>query len=91
MVDLTCKIYTFHFQLEEQDVLEYGSAFQSGSKKGSLNHLLNFSYAPVESSQGYHGGVGSGSWSRGRQLRYRNSYSNRGRVCFNKEQFLQAK
>lgn len=76
--------------LEEHDVLEYGSAIQAGSKKGSLNHLLNFSYTPADSSQSYHGGAGSGSWSRGRQLRYRNSYSNRGRVCFNKEQFLQA-
>ena len=81
----------FLLQLEEQDVLEYGSAIQSGSKKGSLNHLLNFSYAPIETSHGYYGGTGSGSWSRGRQLRYRNSYSSRSRVCFNKEQFLQAK
>lgn len=76
--------------LEENALSEYGSAIHSGSKKGSLNHLLNFTYAPHESGPSYHGGGGSASWSRGRQVRYRNSYSSRSKVCYNKEQFLQA-
>ena len=84
-------MFLFCFQLEEDIDREYGSAIQAGSKKGNLNHLLNFTYAPSDSIQSYHGGGGSGSWSRGRQLRYRNSYSSRSKVCFNKEQFLQAK
>ena len=83
----------FVLQLEEEEAgAEYGSALQSGSKKGNLNHLLNFKYDhEVPTQGGYRGGGGSGQWGRGRQVRYRNRYSRASKVCYNKEQFLQAK
>lgn len=78
--------------LEEDVEAEYGSAILSGSKKGNLNHLLNFTYAEHGSSNlSYRGSSSYGSRSRGRQVRYGNSsYSRGGRVFYNKEQFLQA-
>ncbi|KAL4223854.1 RING finger protein 10 [Mactra antiquata] len=80
--------------LEEDDLgVEYGSAIQAGSKKGSLNHLLNFTYEheinPGGSSRGS-GYGGNSRWSRGRQVHYRNSYSRGSKMFYNKEQFLQA-
>ncbi|WAR03372.1 RNF10-like protein [Mya arenaria] len=76
-------------QLEEEELsAEYGSAIQTGSKKGNLNHLLNFTYEhAVPSSQGRGGNFG---YSSGRQMRYRNTYTRNRKLYYNKEQFLQA-
>ncbi|XP_060528783.1 E3 ubiquitin-protein ligase RNF10 [Cylas formicarius] len=57
---------------------ELGSVFVPGSKKQSLNHLLNFSYAPRDSYHGYKGFGKSGSLLVTRKHKY------------NKEHFLQA-
>lgn len=67
--------------------VEYGAAIQAGSKKGNLNHLLNFTYEHEVS----HGRVMSGAaWTRRRQGHYRSGNSRGSKVCYNKEQFLQA-
>ncbi|XP_053374872.1 RING finger protein 10-like [Mercenaria mercenaria] len=79
--------------LEEEELgVEFGSAIQAGSKKGNLNHLLNFTYEHEINPGGNRGaGYGGGAhWSRGRQIRYRNAYSRSSKLCYNKEQFLQA-
>lgn len=72
--------------------VEYGSAILAGSKKGNLNHLLNFTYEHEINPAGYGGhGYGNASrWYRGRQVRYKNTYSRGSKMCYNKEQFLQA-
>lgn len=62
---------------------ELGSVFLQGSKKQSLNHLLNFQYTPYERQ-----------WNSGKISNTTKS-SNRWIVTnkhkYNKEQFLQAK
>ncbi len=68
--------------IAEADEFEVGSVFNAGSKKQSLNHLLNFHYEPRgrnqasktgrESFRGRHGSAGT-------------------RHKYNKEQYLQAK
>lgn len=57
---------------------ELHSVFSPGSKKQSLNHLLNFHYAPRERDQ---------------PVRFSKTGNNRGyvkKISYNKEQFLQA-
>lgn len=69
--------------VEEEQQVELGSVFLPGSKKQSLNHLLNFSYTPRErgnyqSDRGHHGNNGN------RMLGTK-------KHKYNKEHFLQAK
>ncbi|KAL3856865.1 hypothetical protein ACJMK2_011576 [Sinanodonta woodiana] len=64
----------------EDSAIEIGSAYQVGSKKANFNHLLNFTYAPRD------GGV-LDYWPRGGRSGRQNRSA---RVCYNKEQFLQA-
>ncbi|CAH1100482.1 unnamed protein product [Psylliodes chrysocephalus] len=68
--------------VEEEQQVELGSVFLPGSKKQSLNHLLNFSYTPRErgnyqSDRGHHGNNGN------RMLGTK-------KHKYNKEHFLQA-
>ncbi|CAH1154025.1 unnamed protein product [Phaedon cochleariae] len=65
--------------LEDQQA-ELGSVFLPGSKKQSLNHLLNFSYTPRD---GYPSGRTSRDGKSGRMLCTR-------KHKYNKEHFLQA-
>lgn len=66
--------------LEEGNDAELGSVFVQGSKKQSLNHLLNFHYAPYERNSGRAGNAKLGNrWIAPNKHKY------------NKEQFLQAK
>ncbi|XP_060594010.1 E3 ubiquitin-protein ligase RNF10-like isoform X2 [Ruditapes philippinarum] len=79
--------------LEDEDLgVEFGSAIQAGSKKGNLNHLLNFTYEHESNQSGYRGAANSNRayYSRGRPIQYRNTYSRYSKNCYNKEQFLQA-
>ena len=71
------------FQVAVEEA-EYGSAMRPGSKKGNWNHLLNFTFAPRESSEMGWGGRG-GHWKG------RNKWSWKSTVKYNKEQYLQAK
>ena len=67
---------------------EPGSALRAGSKKGNLNHLLNFTFAPRDSDGfSYAGGRASGAvgWKG------KNKWSGKSSVKYTKEQFLQAK
>lgn len=71
------------FSVAEEDEFQVGSVFNSGSKKQSLNHLLNFQYSPR--------GNGPESDRRSRGLRA----PPRGnkpvyRQTFSKEQYLQS-
>ncbi|XP_064612555.1 E3 ubiquitin-protein ligase RNF10-like [Liolophura sinensis] len=65
-----------------EERVEYGTALQKGSRKGNLNHLLNFTYAPRDTGDGV---SGQGRSSHGRWPR-RGHYKTK----YNKEQFLQA-
>lgn len=65
----------------EVDEAELGSVFVQGSKKQSLNHLLNFHFEPRE-NQWHSGGVNSKSGHRIWSVQ---------KHKYNKEQFLQAK
>lgn len=67
----------------EQCEAELGSVFVQGSKKQSLNHLLNFYYTPRE-GQSTSGRLTSNSKSGHRGF-------NTQKHKYNKEQFLQAK
>lgn len=63
---------------------ELGSVFNPGSKKQSLNHLLNFHYTPRGDKRSSGGAIsksGSGSY------RFLATYKHK----YNKEEFLQAK
>ena len=73
-------------RLEELGV-EFGSVFSQGSKKQTLNHLLNFHYEPRDvADNGWHSGnKGAGS---GKGKRWLNSTV---KHKYNKEQYLQAK
>jgi len=63
---------------------EYGSVFSPGSKKHNLNHLLNFHYAPRQTTQSHQWrSGGAGACARFLLGSYPHKY--------NKEQFLQAK
>ncbi|XP_043522642.1 RING finger protein 10 isoform X1 [Frieseomelitta varia] len=73
----------------QAELAEPGSVMVHGSKKQSLNHLLNFRYEPREMQNG------TSAWSYGKSMKgfFRNS--NRWlppvqRHKYNKEQFLQA-
>ena len=69
---------------------EYGSAMVKGSKKGNLNHLLNFTFASSDATyRGGGSGHGGGHGGRGGQGYHR--WGGRRHVKYNKEQFLQAK
>lgn len=74
--------------LEELDLgAEYGAAIHTGSKKGNLNHLLNFTYGhdtPSNAQSGY------SQRRMGCSGRNRGSYQRSTKVYYNKEQFLQA-
>lgn len=61
-------------EVARPDSFEVGSAFYHGSKKGNLNHLLNFTFAARENV------VGSSHRPQARRTR----------VTYNKEQYLQA-
>jgi len=78
--------YTSSGEREEVAVeeAEYGSAMRPGSKKGNWNHLLNFTFAPRESSESGWGGRGGHHWNG------RNRWSWKSTVKYNKEQYLQA-
>lgn len=66
--------------LTEQDP-ELGSVFVQGSKKQSLNHLLNFHYTPR-----------GDNWNAGNNVRYQGkSMIATHKHKYNKEHFLQAK
>lgn len=74
----------------QADLAEPGSVMVHGSKKQSLNHLLNFRYEPREMQSG------ASAWGYGKSMKgfFRNS--NRWlppvqRHKYNKEQFLQAR
>ncbi|XP_002736630.2 E3 ubiquitin-protein ligase RNF10-like [Saccoglossus kowalevskii] len=64
-------------EVTETQRAEFGSALSYGPKKMNLNHLLNFTYSPRETT------TNSGSW------KVRNKWGTK-RVRYNKEQFLQA-
>ncbi|XP_066247766.1 E3 ubiquitin-protein ligase RNF10 [Euwallacea similis] len=68
--------------LEHFDEPELGSVFSPGSKKQSLNHLLNFSFAPRDNQANYPSNWAeknkNGKWLSTRKHKY------------NKEQYLQA-
>lgn len=66
--------------IEEQLEPELGSVFLPGSKKQSLNHLLNFSYTPRENS--YH---------IERRKNVKGKLITTKKHKYNKEHFLQAK
>jgi len=70
------------------DECEFGSVFKAGSKKQSLNHLLNFQFEP------------RGTGARGRDQYYHRHppankksgyYGGTQRPKYNKEHYLQAK
>lgn len=67
-------------ELMEPECAELGSVFVQGSKKQSLNHLLNFHYAPREARPHAVSGEKTGHRWLGTQ-----------KHKYNKEQFLQAK
>lgn len=68
-----------------EEIAEYGSVLQAGSKKQNLNHLLNFHYAPREGASSLHRNwrSGPGSWGGRRSIATQ-------KHKYNKEQFLQA-
>lgn len=85
--DCNCGENLFHYLMYQvssgEERVEYGSALQKGSRKGNLNHLLNFTYAPRDTGDSV-SGQGRSSYGRWpRRGRYKTKY--------NKEQFLQAK
>lgn len=67
-------------RVDEQLEPELGSVFLPGSKKQSLNHLLNFSYSPRENS--YYPGKGKNVKAK---------FIATKKHKYNKEHFLQAK
>jgi hypothetical protein len=77
------------------DEFEVGSLYKAGSKKQSLNHLLNFQFAPRAGSEDHHpngGGRGSGA-ARFSKNRFRGSggaTQHAGRSTYRKEHYLQA-
>lgn len=70
--------------LEEFDEPELGSVFSQGSKKQSLNHLLNFSFAPRDGYQGTHQLERNGANKQGGKWLVTKKHK------YNKEHFLQA-
>lgn len=71
-------------QVASEDA-EYGSVISQGSKKQNLNHLLNFHYAPRDSSSLQHWRHNSGGHGSGLARYFRGTPHK-----YNKEQFLQA-
>ena len=76
----------FCLQVAQEEWAEPGSAYNVGSKKANLNHLLNFTFAPRDAVTG-------DSWSRrgGGNWKGRNMWRGKSTAKYNKEQFLQAK
>ena len=70
-------------KVEYEDEFEVGSVFNAGSKKQSLNHLLNFQFEPRSGS----GSSNSRTKHHGKN-RQRNVST---KTKYNKEQYLQAK
>lgn len=70
--------------LEEFEEPELGSVFSPGSKKQSLNHLLNFSFAPRENHQGSYQPGRNGTNQQGAKWLVTKKHK------YNKEHFLQA-
>lgn len=66
--------------IDEPVEAELGSVFAQGSKKQSLNHLLNFHFKPRQSLVG-----------TGRKVAARGGGIGTVKHKYNKEQFLQAK
>lgn len=66
-----------------QDEPELGSVFIAGSKKQSLNHLLNFHYAPRELQQ-------QQQQQRGGHKGHQHKLLTTGKHKYNKEHFIQA-
>jgi hypothetical protein len=81
--------------VEDADEFEVGSLYKAGSKKQSLNHLLNFQFAPRAGSEDHHpngGGRGSGA-ARFSKNRFRGgggATQHAGRSTYRKEHYLQA-
>ncbi|KAJ8967109.1 hypothetical protein NQ314_003082 [Rhamnusium bicolor] len=70
-------------RLEENEA-ELGSVFLPGSKKQSLNHLLNFSYAPYTPRDGFQPERGHNKGGAGNRMLTTKKHK------YNKEHFLQA-
>ncbi len=74
--------------MTEERRAESGSALRPGSKKGNLNHLLNFTFAPRDSDNMGRGGAqnkGAAGWKN------KNKWAVKSNLKYNKERFLQAK
>lgn len=69
-------------RINENEAAELGSVFVQGSKKQSLNHLLNFHYTPYERQ-----------WNSGKvnNAKLNHKWISTIKHKYNKEQFLQAK
>lgn len=67
-------------RVDEQFELELGSVFMPGSKKQSLNHLLNFSYSPRENF-----------YNIGKEKNLKERLIKTKKHKYNKEHFVQAK
>jgi len=65
----------------QEDEFQVGSVFNSGSKKQSLNHLLNFQYTPRGNGQ---------ETDRSRGPRPSKNHNQQHRQTFSKEQYLQS-
>ena len=79
--------------VEDADEFEVGSLYKAGSKKQSLNHLLNFQFAPRASAEEHHANGGrSGGGPRGSNAknRFRGAPQNAVRSTYRKEHYLQA-
>jgi len=72
-----------HFRgtVAQEDEFQVGSVFNSGSKKQSLNHLLNFQYTPRGNGQ---------ETDRSRGPRPSKNHNQQYRQTFSKEQYLQS-
>jgi hypothetical protein len=82
--------------VEDADEFEVGSLYKAGSKKQSLNHLLNFQFAPRAGSENHHpnGGRGGSGAARFSKNRFRGggggATQHAGRSTYRKEHYLQA-
>ncbi len=79
---------SFAFFIFQADEFEVGSLFNYGSKKQSLNHLLNFQFEPRNFAGSKNINLGRGS--NPHMSRKRNDPMTR-RPKYSKEQYLQAK
>jgi len=82
--------YPGHWEREEVNgdgVAELGSAQRPASKKGNLNHLLNFTFTPRDGDMSARGGGGNSWQGNGGSRR---PWPGKATLKFNKERFLQA-